>query len=125
MRQSCICRQCDSHCVCPCAGPAHATLTAGYGTFSGKGTIDGNDYATAARTPDGRLVIVYVPTLRPLTINMARLSGPVTARWFDPANGAYFAIEGSPFSNTNSQNFTPPGKNHNTNGDWVLVLEVK
>jgi hypothetical protein len=103
----------------------HATLTAGYGTFSSQGTIDANDYATAARTPDGRLVIAYAPTIRPLTIDMTRLSAPITARWFDPANGAYIAIAGSPFSNTGSRSFTPPGNNHDGDGDWVLVLEAK
>jgi len=102
----------------------HETLTAGYGTFSDKGTIDGNDYATAARTPDGRLVIIYAPTIRPLAINMSKLSGPVTARWFDPSNGVYVAVEGSPFPNTGSRNFTPPCKNHDGDGDWVLVLET-
>jgi len=104
---------------------AHACLTAGYGTFSGKGTIDANDYATAARTPDGRLAIVYAPTIRPLTIDLTRLSGPVTARWYDPANGAESTVEGSPFPNTGSRSFTPPGKNHDGDGDWLLVLEAK
>ena len=102
----------------------HVMLTAGYGKFASKGTVDGNDYATAARTPDGRLAIIYAPTIRPLSIDMTRLSGPVTARWLDPANGAYTAIEGSPFANTGSRNFTPPGNNHDGDGDWVLVLEV-
>jgi len=102
----------------------HTTLIAGFGTFSSKGTVDGNDYATAARTPDGRLVIAYAPTLRPVTIDMTRLSGPVTARWFDPANAAYIAIAGSPFSNTGTQTFAAPGRNHDGDGDWVLVLEV-
>jgi hypothetical protein len=102
----------------------HTTLIAGFGTFSSKGTVDDNDYATAARTPDGRLVIAYAPTVRPLTIDMTRLSGPVTARWFDPANAAYAAIDGSPFANTGTQTFTAPGHNHDGDGDWVLVLEV-
>jgi hypothetical protein len=102
----------------------HTTLTAGYGTFSSQGTIDASDYATASRTPDGRLAIAYAPTIRPLTIDMTRLSGPVTARWFDPANGAYIAIVGSPFSNTGSRSFTPPGNNHDGDEDWVLVLEA-
>ncbi len=103
----------------------HATLTAGYGTFSSKGTIDDNDYAAAARTPDGRLAIAYSPTIRSLTIDMTRLSGPVAARWFDPSNGAYSEIAGSPFSNTGSRDFTPSGNNHDGDGDWVLVLEAK
>jgi hypothetical protein len=102
----------------------HSTLTAGYGTFSAKGAIDGNDYATAARTSDGRAVIVYTPTIRPLTIDMTRLTGPATARWFDPSGGNYSAITGSPFSNTGSQTFTPPGKNHDGDEDWVLEIEA-
>ena len=97
----------------------HVMLTAGYGTFASKGTVDGNDYATAARTQDGRLAIMYAPTIRPLTIDMTRLSGPVAARWFDPSNGAYTAIEGSPFANTGSRNFTPPGNNHDGDGDCI------
>lgn len=103
----------------------HNTLTAGYGTFSSQGTIDDNDYATAARTPDGRLAIAYAPTIRPLTIDMTRLSASVTARWFDPSDGAYTAIADSPFSNIGSRTFTPPGPNHDGDGDWVLVLEAK
>lgn len=104
---------------------AHAFLKAGYGTFSSQGTIDANDYATAARTPDGRLAIVYVPTPRPVAIDMTSLCGLVTAQWFDPANGTYSTIQGSPFAPTGSRTFSPPGKNHDGDGDWVLVLEVK
>src|SRR5579883_72097 len=103
----------------------HTTLTAGFGTFSTKGTVDGNDYATAARTSDGGLVIVYAPIQRPLTIDMTRFKGPATARWFDPSNGAYVSIPGSPFSNSGAQIFNPSGPNHDGNADWVLVLEAK
>jgi hypothetical protein len=103
----------------------HKTLTAGYGTFSTKGTVDANDYATAARTPNGRVAIAYAPTIRPLTVNMTQLSGPVTARWFDPSNGTYIDIPGSPFPNTGSKNFTSSGPNHDGDQEWVLVLEVK
>jgi hypothetical protein len=42
----------------------------------------------------------------------------------DQANGAYSAIGGSPFANTASRSFKPPGNNHDGNGNWVLVLEV-
>jgi hypothetical protein len=102
----------------------HTTLTAGDGTFSSKGTIDANDYATAARTPDGHVVIAYAPTIRPMTIDMTKLSGSATARWFDPSNGAYTSIDGSPFANTGSRIFTASGPNHDSDGDWVLVLEA-
>ena len=47
----------------------------------------------------------------------------MTARWYDPSNGTFTAIAGSPFANTGSRNFTPAGNNHAGDGDWVLVLE--
>jgi hypothetical protein len=48
----------------------------------------------------------------------------VTARWYDPTNGIFSTISGSPFANSGSRNFTPPRKNSAGDGDWVLVLEV-
>jgi hypothetical protein len=102
----------------------HATLTAGFGTFTSSGEVDASDYATAGRTPDGSLVMAYMPTLRTFTINMAQLSGPVTARWYDPANGSFTAIAGSPFANSGSHAFAPPGNNSEGSPDWVLVLEA-
>jgi hypothetical protein len=81
-----------------------------------------NDYATAARVSDGSLVIVYTPTVRALTIDMTKLSGSVTARWFDPTNGTYTPVVGSPFANSGSRQFTPPGNNAEGSGDWLLVL---
>jgi len=102
----------------------HSTVTAGYGTFTSSGEVDSSDYATAGRTPDGSLVLAYMPTLRTFTVDMSRLSGTVTARWYDPANGAYTAVPGSPFSNSGSRPFTPPGNNSEGSPDWVLVLEA-
>ena len=87
----------------------HRTLTAGYGTMIADkgyvGGVDSNDYATAARTADGSLVLAYLPTRRTVTIDMSQLSGPIKARWFDPSNGAYTAIAGSPLANTGSRTF--------------------
>ena len=108
---------------------AHETLTAGYGTMlahndSAAGEIDSNDYATTARTADGSLVLSYLPTRRTVTVDMTKLSKPAAARWFDPSNGTYVDIAGSPLANTGSHRFTPPGKNHDGDGDWVLVLEA-
>jgi hypothetical protein len=107
----------------------HSTVTTGYGTMlvhndSAAGEIDSNDYATTARTMDGSLVLSYLPTRRTVTADMSRLSKPATARWFDPSDGSYLAIAGSPLANSGSQRFTPPGKNHDGDGDWVLVLEA-
>lgn len=57
--------------------------------------------------------------------NLAKLSGPAAARWFDPTSGELKAIEGAPLPSTGSREFTPPGKNAAGESDWVLVLEVK
>ena len=116
----------------------HATLTAGYGTFGNdeihldpkslSALIDSrvslSDYATAARTPDGSYIAVYIPTARTITNNMSRLRGPVAAEWFDPTTGIYQAISGEPFRNAGSRRFTPPGKNAAGDGDWMLLLHA-
>jgi hypothetical protein len=102
----------------------HVVVTSGYGTFSSSGSIDGNDYAAAASTGDGTLAMAYMPTVRTLTVNMTRMSGAANARWYDPGNGKYVPIAGSPFANTGSRDFTPPGRNSAGDGDWILVLET-
>ena len=102
----------------------HVVVTAGYGTFSSSDIVAANDYLTAARTPDGTLVIAYMPTVRQITIDMTKLSAPATARWYDPSNGTYTPIDGSPLSNTGTVDLTPPGNNSDGDGGWVLVLET-
>ncbi len=101
----------------------HSVLTAGHGTFTTTGSVNDSDYATAARTPDGTLVMVYIPTPRTLTVDMSKLRGTAAARWYDPVNGTYLQIDGSPFLNGGARIFTPPGTNSGGSGDWVLVLE--
>ena len=103
---------------------AHTVVTAGYGTFASTGSIGANDYVTAARTPSGKLVMAYVPSARTVTVVMSQLSGPATARWYDPVVGSFTSIAGSPFANTGSHNFTTPGANAGGDQDWVLILEV-
>lgn len=102
---------------------AHTVLTAGYGTYATTGAVADNDYATAARTHDGRLIIVYTPVSRPLTVNMAGFAGPVLARWYDPTRGTYKLIPISSSSPPGARTFTPPAKNGAGDEDWVLVIE--
>ena len=90
---------------------------------TGFGSIATNNYVTAARTPDGSLAIAYLPAVRPIKIDMSKLAGSTEARWYDPTNGKYLEIEGSPFANVGSKQFTPPRNNSAGDGDWVLVLE--
>lgn len=116
----------------------HETVTAGYGTFGSDELhfgsdhlstnydlkVSDSDYATAARTSDGSYVVVYMPTARTTTVDMSRLPAPASAEWFDPSNGTYQVISGSPFSNSGSHDFTPPGTNAAGDSDWVLLLNA-
>lgn len=106
---------------------AHALVTSGYGAYFTDGlphsSTSENGYVTAATTPDGRLGLVYVPSARTIRVDLARLSGPVTARWYDPTAGSFRAIDGSPFANGSSQSFSTPGTHADGGSDWVLVLE--
>ncbi len=95
----------------------HTAVTKGYG--------DGETYAAAARANDGNSAVVYLPTARPITLDMTKFRGKLVAKWFDPTSGGYAEVSGSPFDNSGSRDFTPPGKNHAGDADWVLVLETQ
>ena len=101
----------------------HRLVVSGYGTYSNSGDVNGNDYVAAARTPDGRLAIAYLPTGHPVDVDMTRMAGRrVRAQWYDPTTGKYATIPGSPFARSGRRTFTVPGKNHDGDQDWVLVL---
>lgn len=107
----------------------HSVVTGGYGTFGIDDRTAGGDYVTAARTGDGSLVMAYVPSTgtepRRITVDMARLSGPASERWYNPTNGDYIDIPGSPLANAGTRTFATPGDNGTGANDWVLVLETK
>ena len=96
----------------------HTLLTGGYGTAGS------TDYVTAASTPSGTLLLAYLPTIRTITVDLTRLNGSISAAWFDPSDGTYQPVSGSPFSQ--HRNATTHSAGHNTAGasDWVLVLET-
>jgi hypothetical protein len=101
----------------------HTVVTAGYGTYNATNqAIQNGNYATTAWIPNGTLAITYAPTTTTLTVNMTKMGGAVTAQWYDPTNGKYTAISGSPFANTGTQKFATPGTNSGGDTDWVLVL---
>ncbi len=89
----------------------HQVVTGGLGEFWGL------DYLTAAATPDGGMVIAYLPTARAVTVNLSKLAnGRANAWWFDPRTGK--ATAAGTFATEGSKDFTPPAE-----GDWVLVLD--
>ena len=79
---------------------------------------------SAAATADGRCALAFSMNGKVMTANLTQFGTPVTARWFDPASGELKTIAGSPFPNTSSREFVPPGMNTAGESDWVLVLEV-
>ena len=98
-------------------------VTGGRGT---KGGTDGEyfpgdtggDYVTGARTPDGRLAVLYLPDARgSVTIDQSKLVSGYTARWVDPTDGSSSgAAEGASYAH--------PGTNSAGAHDWLLVLEA-
>jgi hypothetical protein len=105
----------------------HAIVTVGAGDPAPlrTGSVRSDFYATTAATPDGRLAMSYLPSAREIAVDMSRLAGPVRARWYDPTDGRFSEIEGSPLPNSGTARFHPPGKNRDGDEDWVLVLEAK
>jgi Protein of unknown function (DUF4038)/Putative collagen-binding domain of a collagenase len=88
------------------------------------GEVDRNNFAPAALTSDGTLMMAYLPSARPITVDMSRLAGLVTARWYDPTSGTYSVVAGSPLANAGIRHFQPADKNAAGDADWVLILET-
>jgi hypothetical protein len=83
------------------------------------------DFATAALANDGSCAVVYLPTPRAFTVDLAKLKSPVTARWFDPTSGEFKPVAGLPFANGGQRELTPPGQNRAGESDWALVLAAE
>lgn len=96
----------------------HELVTAGFGEWKQA------DHATAARADDGSCAIVYLPTPRMITVDLAKLKGPVKVRWFDPTTGESTFVEGVPFSQGGQREFAPWRANSAGESDWVLFLEA-
>jgi len=95
-------------------------VTAGGGTASPQST----DFVAAACTSEGDLLLAYVPPAHSgtITVDMTKLAGTATARWFDPTNASFTAI--GTFSNTGTRAFTTPGTNSAGQTDFLLVIET-
>lgn len=84
---------------------------------SGVGELRGMDFCSAARSPDGRLAMAYLPTARQICVDLAQMSGPVVkATWFDPIRGTRTPAGYWPVGK--EAPFLPPGAQ-----DWLLILE--
>jgi Protein of unknown function (DUF4038)/Putative collagen-binding domain of a collagenase len=81
------------------------------------------DYVAAAASPDGALLVAYIPPDHkgPLMLDMTVMSSQTQAHWFNPATAAYTEI--GTFSNAGTQTFDPPANNGTSFTDWVLLLQ--
>jgi hypothetical protein len=98
-------------------------VTAGRGTEVTDDTemdVLDNDYATAARSADGRWSVVYVPTARTLTLDTRELHSSWSARWIDPADATGLQIRAVVDS---AGHVTTPGINSDGGADWLLLIE--
>jgi Protein of unknown function (DUF4038)/Putative collagen-binding domain of a collagenase len=89
----------------------------------GRGPEDA--HAVAARASDRSFAIAYLPTSREITVDLGQLAGPkVVARWYDPADGRFLPVSGSPFPATGSRRLKPE-RASNASGfdDWALILQ--
>lgn len=91
---------------------------------SGLGNEGDESYVTASFATDGSVGAAYIPGARTVGINLAKFSSQVTAQWYDPTNGQYRPVDGSPFANTGSRDIATPGNNAAGNDDWALVLKT-
>lgn len=88
----------------------HTVMTAGY---ESEETL-----AVTSRARDGRSIIAYIPTRRPVSIDMSRVSGAkALIFWFNPRTGDWLGAGWLP--TRGEQTFLPPDEN-----DWVLVIDA-
>jgi Protein of unknown function (DUF4038)/Putative collagen-binding domain of a collagenase len=82
------------------------------------------DRAVAACSTDRSFALVYLPSSRPITVDLGQLAGRhVAAHWYDPSNGQSIGVDGSPFRAQGSRRLQPtPERNGSGFDDWVLIL---
>jgi hypothetical protein len=92
---------------------------------SGQGS--GQKHIAAAATPEGDLLVVYVPPTgadsREFALDLSRMKGPGRARWYDPAAGAWITVSQS-LPNARDVPVRTPGPNRSGTNDWALVVEA-
>ncbi|TFG72783.1 MAG: DUF4038 domain-containing protein [Anaerolineales bacterium] len=79
---------------------------------------EGTHHVRATRHEDGSYALIYLPSCKPVTIDLDILSGKrFTVSWFDPRTGE--SHPGGEVQGHGQQEFTPP----QVWPDWVLVLD--
>ena len=85
-----------------------------------EGQGEGMDHVQAARARDGSFVFVYVPTGKPVTLDLTKVAEErAIANWHNPRDGSLSHI--GMLLAQGTFRFTPPGSGRGN--DWVLVLD--
>jgi hypothetical protein len=80
----------------------------------------GLDHIVTMRASDGSYVMIYLPTGKPVIVDIYKLSGEkFNSWWFDPRDGSVKL--GGNFDRNTAQEFKPPMSKHGN--DWILVLD--
>jgi hypothetical protein len=97
----------------------HQFLTWGYGEYTK------SNYAVAAVSSDKKLGLVYVPGQRKVSVDLAKLSGPVQARWWNPANGKWTEVPAAETNRGGVVELQSPAPEDIFSSDAVLIVTVK
>jgi len=97
---------------------------AGAFLIDGKGGAGTFERALGACASDGSFAVVYMPSARPIAVNLSRLTGPrINAKWCDPASGR-LSVAAAAIPAAGSRRFAPMRTfNSVRDSDWVLLLE--
>ncbi len=91
-----------------------------------EGRLDSTSYATSAMAGDGSLAVIYVPNLRKIDVDLTSFRGKtIVAQWYDPTNGKYENVAGSPFKKSKQLSFMSPKMNSRKETDFILVLKAE
>jgi hypothetical protein len=107
----------------------HRFLTAGFGTYETNPAKDANhrtgfDYVTAMSAPDGSILVAYLPTSAPVTIDPKLVRNWKRAWFVDPSDGRM--VRPRKFEPTaKGITLEPPAKNLGGDSDWLLLIRGK
>ena len=78
----------------------------------------------AAYASDGSFGFAYAAG-GSVTVNLGKVNktASVGAQWYDPTNGTYSAVSGSPFATSGTRTLSHGNSNAAGGSDWVLVLD--
>ena len=92
-----------------------------------RGRGGGALHIAAAATPEGDLLVLYVPPAgsgsRSFDVDLSRMAGPARAHWYDPSTGGSIPVPGI-IATAGAFGFETPGTNGSGANDWVLVIEL-